>query len=205
MSATDWITLSLVLITAVYAYVTFRILRANEALVVQMKRQLDAEARPYVTVSLRNRMETQLIYLVVKNTGRMSAENLRLTLDDDFYQDGKVRQGRNMREWSAFSTVIEGFPPSAELQFLLGSGPELLEDAPPVKIARPTIKIGASYSATGQRFDESTIVDLRPFAMSSVPHDPVVEELARIRESLAGTGKSIADALQRIPSSNLHP
>lgn len=197
MSATDWITLALVLITAFYAYITFRILRANEALVLQMKRQLDRVVRPYVTVSLRNRMETQLIYLVVKNTGRTAAENLRLTLDGDYYQDGKVRQGRNISEWSAFSTVIDGFPPNAELQFLLGNGPELLEDAPSGKVARPTIKVGASYSAQGQTFEESTTVDLRPFAMSSVPHDPVVEELARIRESLTKTGNAIAETLTR--------
>jgi hypothetical protein len=194
-STTAWLTLALVLITAVYALFTFRILKANEALVAEMKNQRDAEARPYVTVSVRNRTGTNLLYMSVKNTGRTAAEDLRLTLDRDYYQDGKKQEGRNIRQWTAFSETIEDLPPNVELQFLLGAGPSLLEDRPDPIIAPPTFAVHAEYSFRGMPLTETTKVDLRPFAMSSVPHDPVVEELERGRNTVREVGRDIRSAI----------
>lgn len=41
MSSTDWLTLVLVVVTAFYAWATYRILRANEAVVKAMQDQTE--------------------------------------------------------------------------------------------------------------------------------------------------------------------
>ena len=50
LSPTDWLTLALVVITGLYAWATFRILRANEAVVAAMKEQTETQLRPYLIV-----------------------------------------------------------------------------------------------------------------------------------------------------------
>jgi len=192
---TNWLALALVSVTAVYAWVTFRILRANEALVAEMKEQRDSEVRPYVVVWVEIRTETNLIYLFVKNVGRSAAENLRLSIDRNFYQDGNKAGGRNIRSWAAFANPIEDFPPGTQLQFLLGTGPGLLEQA------EPLLTVSAEYSFRGKPLTpEQTRVDLRPFDMSGIPHDPVVEELQRVRESIDKAANKVASAIESLPT-----
>lgn len=72
--------------------------KASEASVEAMRDQSEAILRPYMTASPFIRPHTPLLYLRVINTGRMGAQNLRLTLDRDFFQfDEKDRADKNLR------------------------------------------------------------------------------------------------------------
>ena len=73
LTATDWLTLALVVVTAFYAWATFRILRANEGVVAAMREQTEALLRPYIVVSASPRVGTTLLCLEVRNTGRSPA------------------------------------------------------------------------------------------------------------------------------------
>lgn len=48
LSNTDWFTLALVIITAMYAWATFKILCANQAAVNAIREQTEAQLRLYV-------------------------------------------------------------------------------------------------------------------------------------------------------------
>ena len=106
----DILTALLVVITGFYAWVTFRILRANEAVVQAMRDQLEAQSRPYVYPSLFVVPGTNIFGLRVKNTGKTAANNLRLSIDKDFFLLAKKEDAQNLRKMNAFSKPIASSP-----------------------------------------------------------------------------------------------
>jgi hypothetical protein len=181
-TATDVLTGLLVLVTAFYAWVTFRILRANEAVVRVMGQQVEALHRPYVRVAALARTGTQLLELSIKNIGRTPANDLRLTLSRDFYQSGEATPARNMRGFAAFSQPIGSLPPDAELRFVLGVGSKILSSGADQALTPHVFDVTASYRFDQLEVTEKTIVDLRPFGSSLILHDPVADEIAKLRE-----------------------
>ena len=73
----------LVVITGTYALFTFKILKANENIVKQMRTQQEAMFRPYVSISPIVFPENIIFFLKIKNTGLTSAKNLKLSIDRD--------------------------------------------------------------------------------------------------------------------------
>ena len=110
----------LVLITAIYAYLTYKLARSSAASVAVMERQNWQLIRPYVVVSPFVRPHTPFLYLRIENSGRSSASNLKLTIDKDFYQFGESR--RNLGDIVAFTQKIDAFHPGQELVFALAQG-----------------------------------------------------------------------------------
>lgn len=122
MSTTDWLTLALVVITAVYAWATFKILRANEGVVSAMREQTEAQLRPYVVVCAAVRTGTTLVSLEIQNTGKSPALNLRLRMDKDFFPHAERRESENIAMLPAFTETIESLAPGARMLFVLGVG-----------------------------------------------------------------------------------
>lgn len=179
----EYLTAILALITAIYAYLTHRMAKASEASVDAMRDQSEAMLRPYITASPFIRPHTPFLYLRVKNTGRMGAQNLRLTLDRDFFQFGeKDRVDKNLRIISAFSTPIDSFPPGAELIFALGQGWVLFGENAQPDVSPTQFNVTATYEFLGKRVEEVHRVDLRPYIGTEGERNPVVEELERIRK-----------------------
>jgi hypothetical protein len=108
---------------------------------------------------------------------------LRLTLDKDFYQHADKRESQNLAKLPAFTQTIECLAPGVKLQFILGVGHKVLgegvEDSCPKVFA-----VQASYSFAGATYAEATTVDLRPLMHTTVIHDPVAEEVEKLRQSL---------------------
>jgi len=116
---------------------------------------------------------------------------LRLTIERDFFPFGEKRADQNLASLAAFSAPIECFSPGAELQFLLGSGPTLFGNNADSNIAPLQFDITAAYSFEGSSVIERSTVDLRPYMNSAVPHDPIVEELERMRNVLTEMQRSL--------------
>lgn len=194
----EWLTLANVLLTAIFAGLTFFILRANRAAVAAMRDQMADQNRPYVCVTVQVRLGTPVLQLLIRNVGRSPAENLRLHIDRDFYQFGERSKARNLAEHSAFTKPIDCLPPMSELLFDLGMGFKIFAaDADPA-VCPPTFVVSAEYGHGKSTYSEKTHVDLRPYMGTSVPHHPVVEELQRVRKSidkLSGAAKQAAAAL----------
>lgn len=193
MTNTDWLTLALVLITAFYAWATLQILRANQAMVSTMKEQQNAAMRPYILVSTSVRTGTQLLYLSIRNVGKTAALNLKLSLDKSFYQLGEKREERNIANSAAFSRVIDSLPPDGQLLFLLGNGPALYGGSNTEELSPLLFQVAANYMSGSESISETSIVDLRPYINTDVAHDPIVEELGKLREEF----KKLSKALER--------
>lgn len=195
MTNIDWLTLALVLITAFYAWATFRILRANQAMVSTMREQQNAAMRPYILVSTSVRTGTQLLYLSIKNVGKTAALNLKLSLDKSFYQLGEKREDRDIANSAAFSRVIDSFPPDGQLLFLLGNGPTLYGGSNTEELSPLQFQVTVNYMSGSESISETSIVDLRPYINTDVPHDPIVEELGKLREEFKKLSKALEKTL----------
>lgn len=193
MTNTDKLTLALVIITAFYAWATFQILRANQAMVSTMRDQQNAAMRPYILVSINLRIGTQLIYLSIKNVGKTAALGLTLSLDKDFYEFGKMVEGKNIADSAAFSRVIDSLPPNGELLFLLGDGVMLNGSSNTEELSPLLFQITANYMSGSEEISEISIVDLRPYIGTHVPHDPIVEALERLRQEFVKLSRAIKE------------
>ena len=199
LTTTDWFTLALVVITAFYAWATFRILRVNEAVVAAMKEQTDSQLRAYVLVSMAPRIGTTLLCLTIKNVGRSPALNLRLTLDRDFFRNGERREDGNLAKLSAFSEPMDSLPPNAEMIFILGMGAAIVNSQASDPSTSPlTFRVNATYDFGSRHFVEDTPIDLRPHLSSTVPHDPIAVEIERLRKSVDDLAAKVERAWTRL-------
>jgi len=184
-----------VFITTIFAVLTFFILRANRAAVAAMRDQMTEQARPYVHVSIRVRMGTPVIQLLVRNVGKSPAQNLRLHIDRDFYQYGQKVEGRNLVRYSAFSNPIDCLPPMSELLFDLGTGPDIIANDADPTVCPTTFEVAADYGHGKNTYSEKTQMDMRPYLGTSVPQHPVVEELEKMRSSIDKLGEVIKQSV----------
>lgn len=184
ITTTDWLTLVLVLITAFYAWATFRILRANEAVVSAMEAQTEAQLRPYVVVSVAPRIGTTLLLLEIQNTGKSPAVALRLEMDKDFYFNGEHRENENLAKLPAFTQPIESLAPGARLQFILGVGHTIFAPTTDESVCPKIFSVSARYRFGSHSYEERNIIDLRPMLRSSAMQDPIGDEIKKTRESL---------------------
>ena len=179
----EYLTAILAFITAIYAYLTHRMAKSSEASVEAMREQSEAMLRPYITVATFIRPNTPFLYLRVSNTGRMGAQNLRLSIDHDFFQFGeKDRAEKNLRTMSAFSTAIDSFPPGTELIFALGQGWVIFGENAQPDVCPTQFNVTATYEFLEKEATEVNRIDLRPYIGTEGEHDPIVEELERIRK-----------------------
>jgi len=178
------LTALLVVITGFYAWATLRILRANEAVVQVMKDQLEAQSRPYLHPSLFVVPGTNIFGLRIKNTGKAAPNNLRLSIDKDFFLFAKKKEGQNLRDMNAFSQPIASFPPDAEIEFWLAQGPNIFAENADQTVVPHVFSIQADYTFSGRTVSESTSLDFRPYLNANIPRDSVVSELEKIRKSI---------------------
>lgn len=178
----DILTCVLVVITAFYAWVTYRMSRANDRVVRLMEEQLYASNRPYMNISVTSEPGSPLFMLRIKNTGKAGAEDLRLTLDRSFQQFGNPGENRDLSTFNAFRFPIASFPPDAEFLFYLAQSFVVFgQEADPSRTP-PVFSVRAQYRYAGREIDESTTIDLRPHLMTVSPAPQWKESLKRIEE-----------------------
>lgn len=183
-SPTDVLTGVLVVITGVYAFLTYGIMKATERSVAAMEQQTEALSRPYVTIAPLTLPKNILLFLRVVNTGKTAAERLRLELDRPFRRFGRVEEAENLATYSAFTAEIASFAPGAELIFALAQGFVLFGESADESKTPLLFKVTATYGFGGRRVTEITDVDLRPYRGMHIAYDPVVDELSEIKEVL---------------------
>lgn len=187
-------------VAAVYTFVTAKILRANRDAVAAMRSQVHELSRPRVMIWPWVRMGTTMFCLTVRNGGSSSAEQLRLTVDRDFYVFGEKREDRNLRKFSAFSNEIQALAPGAEMVFYLGVSYQMF--AAESESTPLTFTIHAGYSSSGVKYDERTVVDLKAFHESAVPQDPIADEIGKVAKELKSIHSELSSLRQQLKSSN---
>lgn len=195
MEIADKINLAIAIISGCTALIslgvllaTFRILQANRESVAVMREQVRSLSRPYIQVTPWVRTGTTLIMLSIKNAGTTNARKLKLSMDHDFFFNAEKKPGKNLREYSAFTEVIECLAPKAEITFLLGLGHVVFGT---FDLCPPKFKITAEYKFEGEHVHEESVVDLTPFQFSAQPIDPVAEQLEKLRASVDKFGRDL--------------
>lgn len=180
------LTAILVVITGIYAYLTYKMAKSSEASVQAAREQFEAMYRPYIEVRPYARLNTTLLYLLIENTGRTAAQNVRLSIDRDFYQFGRRDPAHSLRAKPAFSEQIDSLGSGHKLNFALAQGFVIFgegegggPDTTPVQF-----QITAVYEFAGKKFEETHRIDLRPFVGAEGERSALVEELQKIRVAL---------------------
>jgi hypothetical protein len=182
MAVIDYLTAILVFVTAIYSYLTYKMAKASEASVAAFREQSESMLRPYVSIAPYVRGHTTILYLRIQNTGRTTAENLRLSMDKDFFQFGEAKQpDRNLRTKAAFVEPIQALPPNGKLVFALAQGFVIFAPDADPSIVPQQFSITAEYGFAGKRVKETHHIDLRPYIGSEGERDPIVDELEKLR------------------------
>ena len=191
----ELLTAALVLITAFYAWATFKILRANERVVEVMHEQAIAESRPYVVVAPVLELDNPIFYLRISNPGRTSATNLRLTIDKSFFKFGEESKDRDLASFTAFNQSIDSFPPGSAITFSLAQGFKIFEGKTEHPKLPHTFSVTAEYEFADKQVREVNRIDLRPYLNADIPQDAYMRKLKEISESL----KKIASHAEKAP------
>lgn len=182
---TEFLTALLVIVTAFYAWVTFKILRANENVVQEMQKQYLEYIKPSIVANVSTFTSNICLFLRIANVGKSSASNVKLTLDRDFYKMGKRNEINNLRNHPAFSNPIEMFPPGTELLFYLAQSYIVLGDSADQSATPKKFKISIEYSFLNKIYNESVLIDLCPYLYSVTPQNAVVDALGKIEKAIA--------------------
>jgi hypothetical protein len=175
-------------VTAVYAFLTYLILRANRATVESLQEQNVALMRPYLVVSAGPHPGSIVVVLRIVNSGRSPAENVRLSIDRAFHQFGRADEGSDLRSLHAFSNPITMLPPGTELAFHLGSTIQVLGEHTPGPM--PTeFNVSAAYQFGGRSYFECTTIDLKMYLKAALLKDSQTTALEQIAKEIANAAK----------------
>ena len=181
----EYLTAILVFVTTIYAYLTHRMAKSSEASVQAVRDQSEALLRPYIEVTPYVRPNTTVLYLRIENTGKTGAQNVRLSIDRDFYQFGKKEDADyNLRTKAAFNQSIDSLGPRHKLTFALAQGFVIFGDGGGPEVTPQQFIVTASYEFAGKKVEEVHRIDLRPYIGTEGERDPLVEELEKLRQAV---------------------
>ncbi len=187
----EFLTALLVVITGVYAWVTYRILKANERVVEAMREQSEKVYRPYVTATPFIEPGNRVFYLRIVNLGKTAATDLRLAIDRSFFMFGKRTEHYDLATYSAFNQPIDSLPPDSEIIFGLGLSFDIFaEDADPTTCPT-TFTVTATYKFGSKQVEERHFIDLRPYRNATALEDPLIRKLKEINDSIGKLTETI--------------
>lgn len=184
--AIEYLTFLLVLITAMYAFFTFKILNANQNSVLAMQEQIEASTRPYVSIRISMQVEEPFFYLNIENIGKTAAKNLKLSIDKDFYQYGEKSEEKNIKNFPIFNELINEFTASTHLFYPLINSAVILNDEADTKLVPRKFKIMAEYSySTKKNVVEEFNFDLSVYQNCIALKDPLVTAINVVSKNIA--------------------
>ncbi len=184
MISIENLTFLLIVITAFYAWVTFKILKANEGVLQQMHLQQEMLYRPYISVAPISFPEKGIFYLKIENSGKTGAKNLTLQINKDFYQYAEKKEQNNLRNLHAFSSKTASLSSGEKIFFALGSGFHILGPDANQDLTPSVFTIAAVYEYGDKKVEEESTIDLRAYVKSVVPPDSTVSQLKGIKDAV---------------------
>lgn len=186
------LTAVLVLITAFYAWATYKILKANEKVVQVMQEQSEAMTRPYITVSQTLEPDNPIFYLNISNAGRTAARNLKLTLDKPFHKFGEQSKDSDIGTFAAFNEPIDAFAPGASITFSLAQGFVVFAKGADETILPKRFLVTTEYEyGIDKNVREEHVVDLRPYVNADIPQEALIRKLADMTKAIEKIASNI--------------
>jgi hypothetical protein len=193
---------TLVIITGIYCFLTYKIARSNRHFVSRLDKQLEAEYRPYIVI--RPELREHLFVLIIENSGNSTANDLQLTISKDFFiLNHSSGDDKNLRMYRLFNSTITDFAPKQHICLALASGMQIFGDRADPNGKPLFFDVNAKYRYNSKIIEEKTEVDLRPYLMSYIENDiskhvkNVCEEIKNVRKEL----RKMRDILR--PSSDM--
>lgn len=167
---------------------------AMSAQAQHLREQTDSLNRPYVIV--RPSTEDGNWYnLIVENTGRTAAQNLRLRMDKTFLVDND--DAHDLAGVYAFKESIHTFPPGSSITFLLGFAGRIFGDGPDRSRVPLVFQVTATYSYLDTEVEERFTIDLQVFGALRVVKKDAGKELSEIAKTLKKIESSYRAASHR--------
>jgi len=167
-SSANWFSLALVVITAIYVFLTWNILKSNNNIIQIMREQFQETIRPYVTVNLAL-SQRGLFVLEITNRGRFPASNLKLNIDRDFYLNGNDTEESNIRNLNAFKETTSTFSPGEKLVISLFTSFEMDRYADEAKNLTPKkFTITVEYQFLNDQYEDSFTIDAGQYEMTAI-------------------------------------
>lgn len=169
-SANSLVSLALLGVTGVYAWLTFRLVKAAEE-------QSWEVSRARIVVKIATNQGGQLFLLHIENSGRSSAYDLTLAIDRPLHTD--LGQKEDIRDRPLFKNGLRSFPPDTTVRFALGVTFQYLNDAKDRSQHPTSFMVSANYRTAGRVMKEDFLIDIHEqFWLSSRDTD-YVEEFSR--------------------------
>jgi len=196
MSYSELLSGILIFVTGVYAYYTYRMMKAteknarltNEAVATTQK-QMEATLRPYL-VFVSQLYHNDIVYLHIRNTGKINAEKVSITTSEEFQIFGH-RGKEKLSDAYIFSNTISSFPPGMEVTYALLYKLDIgeCEDISP---SRFTITAKYQWINCLEPMIEVTEIDLNSFKESKLaPKADIDRKLDSIKDALLRNDRRI--------------
>lgn len=162
--------------TVILAILTFQMVR-------EMKKSREEDRRPYVYVDFV--FDTSVILLMVKNSGRSGAKNIKFLFSPALVSS----QNEKISEINMFKEGIKFLPPEIEIKTWFDMGPSFYKSNLPKTY---NVEIEYQNVITDKKYRESFVLDLNArLGITTIGrhtlHD-LVEELKKINSTLKGSG-----------------
>jgi hypothetical protein len=192
MTAAGWISLAQVAVATILTVITLVYVLYTRSLAKAAAAQLEAQSRAYIVTDLAVK-PSGMVLLRLRNTGRASAQGLRLSLDHDI----EVVNGEKLRVLPAFSTGLPQFPPAGEVTWTLGSSHKLIDTL-------PIFTVTCVYDCAGRDYSDAFTLSLESYYGTVLPpKDEVAAEVEKLRkevEKVRDAVKKIADKSDPLPT-----
>ena len=171
----ELLTFCLVIITGIYAYLTYRLVETSRASVAAMRAQLDATSRPYVHFDLE--LHGNLVEASLRNTGLTAARQVTINIVPPL----KVAVAGEIRPFRLADVPLALLGPSRELREYVGRREHVRSLSEDLKFS-----VSIRYQdAGGHIYDEAFSIDLSGlFEMAYIARPTTAKELQKIADTL---------------------
>jgi hypothetical protein len=182
----------LVIITGVYAYLTYQILVANRKSVSHMARQTEEATRPYVLAHPIIREGSGLYELEITNLGKSVAYDVQVGIDKTFTILGGDPQRDKISDLPIFKEGMPSMAPGFRISFWLGNPIEILDEKKDQSLTPSEFTITAKYrNITGTPYIEAFLVNLRAFDRSVTRPGDIIDRLGEISKELSDIKRNL--------------
>lgn len=190
MNATEWLTLGLLLVTGVYAALTYWLARTTA-------KQVWENNRAIVVATLSLHQGGNMLHLVIKNVGRGPARRCRLSVDCDVHS---TLAKEALRETVAFKRPIESLPPEFAWHYALGQPHIWLKSEEREKFPM-LFTVSAEYESGGKLISEKHSIDLEALLYGPMIRDDSSKFYFEMPQKYERQSNSLNRAMVRIADS----
>mgnify|MGYP007134043022 CR=1 FL=1 len=180
MAVMEVLTGASVIITTVFAYLTWRMVSISQATFSEVQDQTWNAHRPRVLVEPYARPHTNIFYLRIRNVGSSTASDLTLKIDKEFWKFGEKRDNNGLHLQYAFQKPLVAFHPGQDLRFALAQGFKIFGVQSDPALCPAEFTVSTSYSYLGRLIEEEFLINLNIYLGSEGEKLPIVKALEQL-------------------------